>query len=362
MITTMASQISRRLVLAALGLGAGAALVGCQDDSNGNDPTARPGPDRTGDADASATTPDVPPDVALLTAALTRARVLAQQCRGITGAASWRVAAQEQTQAALDEQVTVLERLLEAGEVPLPAPPADDAAGTTAPGDDAAGTTAPGDDTASTTAPGDGAEQTWTPAELAAEQLAELATQCAADVAPEALAALTVLSAEDLPVLVAVLAQRGATAAVFHRPAQWADLEGPTGADAQALLEAYRPARYAFAVLAARSREDERTSYEQALRPLREATRLLTRLAGDDADPAPLGYTLPEGTWEQEGRRQLATDLLAAIPPTITGQVPGLVEDAAGIAGSVRLLAEVLHAGREWRPIPGFPGMQVPGD
>lgn len=360
MITTMASQISRRSVLAALGLGTGVVLAGCQDGADQDDPTARPGPGRTEDTDSPTATADVPPDGALLAAALTRARELSQRCRAVTGAENWRAEAQEQTQSALDEQVAVLERLLEAGDVPVPAPPGD-GAGSTAGPDGAPSTAVPGDDSATTTG-GDDAEQTQTPADRAARELEQLADACRADVTPQALTPLADLTAENLPVLVAIAAQRGATAAVFGRAPQWGELQGPTGEAAVALLEAYRPAVYAFGVLAARSREDERTSYETALAPLREVTRLLTQLAGDAAPPAPLGYTLPEGSWDPEGRRQLATDLLAAIPPTITGQVPGLAGDAAGIAGSVRLLADVQHVGRGWIPVPGFPGLQVPGE
>lgn len=367
----MAAAISRRSALVALGVGLGAALAGCDNARAPEESTAAPGPrqpDLTADPEP---TPVSAPDSAELLLALARAQHLAATSRAITGAAGWRRTAHQQVQASLDEQVQVLEELLRAGNVPVPTlspPTTNDGDAATATGPDGAASATgdgapttgggPGDRARST---GGGSATTVSPADRATAQLGDLSRSCLLDVTPEVLGALTAVSAPNLPVLIAIAGQRGATAALFGAEPDWPDLTGPTDAAAAGLLSAYHPAVYGFEVLAARSRGDERAAYERVLDPLRQATRQITALAGDAAAPPPLGYGMPEGTDSAEGRARIAGDLTATLAPTIMAATQTFTGDLDAVTGTVRLLAQAVQLARPWTPMTGFPGLQVPG-
>lgn len=370
----MANAVTRRSVLAVIGVGLGAALAGCDSGDEPTVSTATPGPaqpeDPSAPADPSdpAESDDDPSaaagvDTPALLLALERTRTLADRCRRIRGATGRDHQLQQQVQAALDEQARVLTDVLDAGSVPIPSPTTGatgDASGTTgAPGDQGGAT---GDSAGSTGGGGDGDSATATapPAERAAADLRALGRACLEDVTPDALTALGQLSADNLPMLLSIAGQRGATAHLLGHAPPWQQLTGPTGEPAATLLDAYRPAVYGFEVLAARASGEERTAYESVLIPLRTVTRQLTQLAGDAAAPAPLGYGLPGGSGQQ-ARADLAGKLLAVLPPTIMAPTGGFAGDPAAVAGSVRLLAESVRLGQPWRPVAGFPGMQVPG-
>jgi len=361
----MSAAITRRAALAAIGLGVCGALAACEGDTAPSDRTAQPGPNQPDDPTGA---PSRAADSEILLAALDRAGELAQRCREITGATDWRATLQEQVQTALDEQVTVLANVLRAGNVEVPQPstsapapsPDDAAASSGGPGDGATASGSPGDTAAST---GDAADQTSGPsqAELAAAALRDLGQSCLEDVSATSLDSLSTVTAANLPMLISIAGQRGATAHLFGQVPRWGDLTGPTDAAANSLLAAYRPAVYGFEVLAARASGEERTAYEAVLDPLRTATRQITQLAGKAAAPAPLGYGLPTGTGDEDGRKRLAGELLAAIPPAIMGQTRAFAGDGASIAGSVRLLADAVRLAQPWNPVTGFPGMRVPG-
>lgn len=371
----MAAAISRRSALAVLGVGLGSVLAGC--DAGTEEPetprTATPGPDQP---DEPEPTPSEAADSGVLLLALARAQHLAATSRAITGVGERQAALHRQVQSALDEQVRVLGDVLRAGGVPVPqvAPtaPTSDTAATTEPGPDTSDATGDaaasteegagtGDDAGATGSPGDGATSTADAEARAAARLADLGRDCLQDVTPAALEALSEVSAANLPMLVAVAGQRGAAAQLLGADPAWQPLAGPTGPAAAGLLGAYRPAVYGFEVLAARSRGDERTAYEEVLAALRQATRQLTRLADQAAPPAPLGYGLPGPVDDEAARQRLAGALTAALPATIMGPTTGFVDDADAVAGSVQLLADALRVGHPWNPLTGFPGMQVPG-
>lgn len=374
----MATAVTRRSVLAVIGVGLGAALAGCDSSEKPTVGTSPPGPARptepTEPEESTDPAASTVADQAALLLSLKRARTLADRCRQIRGATGRDLALQQQVQPALDEQVRVLEAVLEAGNIALPqaSDPGDAAASTApAPGEGAASTggtasdtaTGPADSAGATGAPPDREAVTSTadPAERAAADLRALGKSCLEDVTPAALTDLSQVGADNLPMLLSITGQRGATAHLFGQAPQWRKLAGPTAKPAAALLDAYRPAVYGFEVLAARASGDERTAYEGVLTSLRAVTRQLTQLAGDAAAPAPLGYGLPGGTEGQEGRADLAGQLMAVLPPTIMGPIGGFTNDPAAVAGSVRLLAEAVHLAQPWRPVTGFPGMQVPG-
>ncbi|MCK0111245.1 DUF4439 domain-containing protein [Ornithinimicrobium sp. F0845] len=382
----MAAAISRRSALAVMGVGLGAVLVACDGAPAPEDnSTATPGPNLPPEATP---TPSQAADSGVLLLALARAQHLAASSRAITGADGWRRSAHQQIQTSLDEQVRVLEEVLRAGGVPVPTlSPTTEPGGTTttgptdgdlttaspAPSGDSVGATGSdtaGDGAATSSAPGDAVQSTGDAAENTADaaaaravaQLRDLAQDCLQDVSTEALTGLTEVSAANLPMLIAIAGQRGATARILGADLVWEPLTGPSDAAAAELLDAYRPAVYGFEVLAARSHGDERTAYERVLSPLRQVTRQLTQLAGEAAPPAPLGYGLPEALDGQASRERLAGSLMAALPPTIMAPTKGFVGDVAAVTGSVHLLAEAVRLGRPWNPMTGFPGMQVPGD
>ncbi len=383
----MAAAISRRSVLAVLGVGLGTVLAACDSSETPPDAqTATPGPngvDGTDGPTGSEPTPSRAADSGVLLLALARAQHLAATCRTITGADGWHRTVHQQLQASFDEQVRVLADVLRAGGVPVPdlSPTAEtgtDSATTTgsppdtgtatgspsetgSPSDSGDGVDSTGDGVSATGAPGDAAETTADPGALAAARLGDLGRDCLQDVTAEVLTALSEVSAANLPMLLAVAGQRGATAQLLGADPAWEPPAGPTGAAAAGLLDAYRPAVYGFEVLAARSRGDERTAYEQVLSPLRQATRQITQLAGEAAPPAPLGYGLPESLESEASRARLAGSLTAALPATIMGPTKGFVDDPASVAGTVQLLADAVRVGQPWNPVTGFPGMQVPG-
>lgn len=377
----MAAAISRRSALAAIALGVGGTLAACDSSGSPGESTAAPGPRRPRESMAPPS-PVSAPDSGVLLLTLTRAQHLAATSRAVTGADGGLRTTHRQVQSALDEQVRVLEELLRAGNVPVPSlsPPtggseADPATpgphdGATASGaaptgpDADSATSSPtgrGDAADQATSTGDVADRTTSPAERARAQLAALGRSCLDDVTPEALRVVSEVSAPNLPVLIAVCGQRGATAALLAEAPAWDELAGPRDGAAAGLLAAYQPAVYGFEVLAARSRGDERDAYERVLAPLRRTTRQIVTLAGEAAAPAPLGYGMPDGTDTQAGRDRVAGELLATLAPTLMVPTQVYVGDTDSVAGTVRLLAEVVRLSRPWVPMVGFPGLQVPG-
>lgn len=359
----MAAAITRRSVLAVMGTGLGAVLLGCDSETTPLEATATPGPTPPAGPTPS---PAQPADTQTLLRALGRARELADQCRAIAGAEGADRTTQAQVQASLDEQAEVLANVLRAGSVAVPEPttprpPSQDTEATTAtstPTADAATTTA-GEEPSS----GDAEERTSgpSPAEQATQALQQLGRAALDDVSPEALDALAQVSRANLPMLIALTAQRGATAQLFGQEPSWPDLSAPAETAANNLLDVYRPAVYGFEVIAARSHNDERATYRTVLGPLRTATGQLTELAGKAAAPAPLGYGLPRDVDTAQARAALASDLLTALPPAIMAQTAAFSGDEAAVAGSVRLLADAVQLAQPWNPVTGFPGMQVPG-
>lgn len=370
----MAAAITRRSALAVMGAGLGAVLVGCDSEPTLPESTATPGPKQPDEPGAS---PSQAADTEALLLALGRARELADRCRAITGAEGADRATQGQVQGCLDVQAQVLADVLRAGNIAVPepttqSPTPEDADGTTATStltDDVATATAGDSATGADPAAGDDAgagdaeDRTGgpSPAELAAQALRRLGRAALDDVTPGALEELAEVSRANLPMLLALTAQRGAMAQLFGQEPSWPDLTGPTEAAANNLLNVYRPAVYGFEVIAARSHQEERAAYRAVLGPLRTATRQLTELAGKAAAPAPLGYGLPQDVDTAEARGALAGELMAALPPSIMAQTAAFSGDEAAVAGSVRLLADAVRLAQPWNPVTGFPGMRVPG-
>lgn len=349
----MPASCSRRVLLALMAAGTAGLLAGCSEDSAVPQSAARPSPtDAVEPADGPRPTPapaipdatdvsDAADRPALLAALLT-SRDLRDRAALIRGVRGPQARVLEECSGALTQQVDALTRLLQAGGITVPPDPA--AAPAERP-DDAA--------TTSGTSAGTSTERS--------RLLDELASAAALAVAPQMLDQLSEVSRVNLAMLTSVAAQRAAMAGALGRPVRWEPLAGPTGEAAAVLLGAVRPAGYGFQVLAARSRGDERAAYEATLTMLKALTRELTQLAGDAAPPAPLGYVLPDPLDTRHRRARLATALFAVLPPTVVAGAHAYTGDRASVAGTVRLLAEVVVAGRPWGlSIEGFAGMTVP--
>lgn len=172
---------------------------------------------------------------------------------------------------------------------------------------------------------------------------------------------LSTATPANLLLLASLAAQHVASAGRLGAPLEWSALAGPAGAAGVPVLAATRPAAFGLEVVAARSGGEERTAYEEVLRPLRGVTRQLSTLAGDAAPVAPLGYDLPDPLETADQRRDLARRLVADIAPATldAGQrVPG---DLAQLTGVVQIVSEAAR----WEEILGgtalpFPGMTLP--
>lgn len=345
-----AVPISRRSVLGLCGAGALTLLAGCSDESRTEgriDRTAGPSDPPVPTTPTGRAQPPVP-DASALLGALERARLLSAQAAAVTGARGGSDRPLAMAVAAHAEQVRVLEDLLEAGGVQVPAAPVPTRSATSAPADDSSRTT------------GQGQEDRVRTRRREA-QLADLAAEAAEDVTAPALSQLATVSPANLATLIAVAGQRGGLAMQLGQDPGWGPLVGPTGPAAATILEAFRPAVYAFEVLAARTAGGDRKRYERTLRPLGRLTRALTSLAGSAADPEPLGYGLPDDLTTPQARLALVEELLAVLLPTIMGGSSRLTGDENAVAGTVRLVAEVAHLGHPWGlQLRGFPGMSVP--
>ncbi len=339
MIGIMSASWSRRTLVTVLACGTTGLLSGCE---GGPSADVEVGPtDGTGRPIRSKAA-----DVPLLVTVLQRTRYLLSLGRDLGPGDQSRLLREAQTAHGL--QADVLERLLQAARV--------DPGAASIPPDAGATTTAgsmPADAGAAATA-------TATPPSRA-QRIVTLRSALADDVAGRQLRSLAKASAANLPMLVSVYGERGASAMLLGARVPWPPLSGPSGADAIGVLGGLRPAVYALEVAAARSSAAERERYEAALAPLGKLTRQVTELAGAAAPVAPLGYGLPGPLTTRAQRTDLVAAALRPLPAAVVAGTGGLTGDRAAIFGSVRLLAEVLRVGHPFGlPVTGFPGMSVP--
>lgn len=369
-----AAQPTRRTVLrGALGLAGVAALAGCTGE--------RLRTPWSPDAPTTGAEPpvDLPPDAELMLAArerLHRYRAVLAHVRADTSGGRRAV---DDLRELWPVQQERLEQLLtlagvdlpDLPEVPvdLPAPEADDAAGT---GDasstgDAAGSTGadPGEDGTATTAGDD--ESTTAGDDAAATSAAppglerEVLGAALREDLPSAVAGLAGATATNRAMLTSLVAQHAEAARLMRAPVEWPPLAGPTGASAVPILQVTRPAAFGLEVVAARARGEERALYETVLRNVRSITRGLTTLAGDAAPVPPLGYDLPEPLDDEEDRLALARSLVHDVAPAALGVVDRAGTDVAQLESVVRIVVEAASWGRILRaPVEPFPGMTLP--
>ena len=249
-----------------------------------------------------------------------------------------------------EQQRARLEQLITLGGVPLPAlldAPA------VSPSADPAPTTSAPDDGGATT---DGAGAT-----ASTRQEADVLGRVLAEDVSDAVREASVSTPTNLAMLCSLAAQHGASAGLLGASVPWPPLAGPAGAPAVQVLAVTRPAVFGLEVVAARSRGEERASYESVLRPLVVVTRQLETLAGETAPVPPLGYDLPEPLETSAQRRELARALVADIAPATLSASVQLPGDAAQLGGVVRIVAEtVAWAAALEEELQAFPGMVLP--
>jgi hypothetical protein len=178
---------------------------------------------------------------------------------------------------------------------------------------------------------------------------------------PEVLEDLSRSSTLNRAMLVSLAAQHAESARLLGAPVDWAPLQGPVGAAAVPVLARTRPAIFGLEVVAARSRGEERATYELILGQTRAVTRSLTTLAGDAAPLPPLGYDLPEPLDDAAQRSTLARALVHDIEPAVLSVVSRAGNDVEQVRSLVRLVAETQHWAHELEvDPPPFPGMTLP--
>ncbi|SOC55085.1 protein of unknown function [Ornithinimicrobium cerasi] len=344
----MPPRPSRRSVLRGFVVGGAAVLLaGCEGEDQARDPSPTDGVV----PDDPQTWPD---DSQLLIAARQRVHLnlLALTEAGVPDSAEALVGLWE-------TQIARLGQLITLGGLPLPelvSPPVgqrplDDEAGRSATGDggEAGGstaTTSSPDDASATTSPG------VTPQDVGRSLRAQV---------PVLVREVATATPTNLALLVSLAAQQADAAAWLGAPVDWAPLAGPEGAPAVPVLAVTRPAVFGLEVLAARSRDEERATYEGILEEVRSLTRQLTTLAGAAAPVAPLGYDLPEPLETPEQRRSLALALVSDISPAGLGAAQRLVGSADQLTAALRIVSDAATWTRELGgSAEPFPGMTLP--
>lgn len=328
-------QCSRRSALAVMAITGVTLLSACSDSgldtdagpSDGGGSTGGPGP--AGVAEIT--------DAAVLLATLTQTREVLAACEAVAENSTRRL---RRICTVIEDQRDVLVRLLDAGGLNTD----DQATATVVPDDEAAATGGP-----------DAAEATaeMTVAALLAQQSSGAGM----------VDTLVTVSPTNLPTLMALHGQRAAAAQILGETLTWPTVQGPLDAGAITVLAGLRQAVYGFEVLVSRSSEKEREKYSKALASLREASRTVTELAGAAAPAAPLGYGLPNEVGTEDERRQLATDLLSALPQAVIAGSAARAGDEDAIGGTVRLMSLAVRLGASFAvPAAPFPGLTVPHD
>lgn len=377
----MSPTYTRRHVLAWGLAGTATLLAACSDSPGDGDPTLTAGPDEPTENPTDLVAGDLEvADLDWLMAAWADAHLLAQQVAAITEAEGAQADLLADAGAALTEQAEVLGRLLTAGGVELPDPPefVDDSGSGTSDSDtgDSGTSTAVPDAADTTSAPGldeddnnddddDEEEERAERARLArvAEQVSALAAACAEALSPDALAELAEVSAVNLATATSVTGQRGGVAKLLgsEPQGQRGPIEGPRDAVAADLVDVFRPAVYAFEVLAARTALENRSTYEDPLQILRRHTRRLIELAGTAASPPPLGYAITHDLDDSQGRAALARSVLTPLLPAIMAEAGTHHRAPESVSGTVHLLVDVIGLSRRWvSELEPFPGMSLP--
>lgn len=384
--TAPGPRCSRRSALVILSITGATLLSACTDSG----PDDAPGPSDSAEPTKGPAPSDVTdvPDADVLLATLASTREMLAACSAVAETSSRRL---KRTCAVIEEQHDVLVRLIDAGGLDID----DGATATSASGDDAISTAKTdavtstgadengGDDRSSDTSSSDtsssdsDSDQTSSTSELSEAQASAAAkAQAAAEAEAEMLVAtllaeqstgasivdtLAAVSPTNLPTLMALHGQRAAAAEILGATVRWPVVEGPLGSGAITVLAGLRQAVYGFEVLVARSTEKERDAYNEALGPLREASRTVTELAGPAAPVAPLGYGLPSDVGSEDQRRQLAKDLLTALTQAVIAGSAARAGDEDAIAGTLRLMSLSVRLGTSLRvPTTPFPGLTVP--
>jgi hypothetical protein len=192
----------------------------------------------------------------------------------------------------------------------------------------------------------------------ARETPAALAEAEARALSQEAFAGLAALTREAVPVAAASLAQRAAAARLLGEAVTWAAQTAVPAELAAEALEATRAAAYGMEVVAAQSRDTQRTLATTTLGTLRARAAALSDLAGDASPPPSLGYPLPFPVTTPAAARRLAVHVLGGLRASHAAMTSGAVGEASALTSCVEWLAEVEVLAYRWRmPLQAFPGL-----
>lgn len=165
----------------------------------------------------------------------------------------------------------------------------------------------------------------------------------------------------NLPMLGALLATRGAAAAVLGRPTAWTGDGGPSAPVAVALLNAVRPAVYGLEVVAAKTPLKDRATVRATLTPLYGARAQLEAVAGSQAPADQLSYALPVQVTDAASGRRLAQQLLGRVVTTAASQVPATHHQPGELTALLRLWSGATAESWRWGVTPTpFPGLRAP--
>lgn len=327
---------SRRNVVAAMLAVGGAVLTGCSPapDEGGDEatPTSEGRRERRDSAAGSGIA-----DLDVLRITLERTRDLATVSHAVLEGAPSRDKRVAEVDRVLGIQNAVLSRLVQAGSSP------------------AGGTSGLIPDP--TDAPGD--EATTTGAVPRVKTLEQLLADCSS---PEVVRTeLTTVGGANIATLMSLHGTRRACIELLTQEPQTPTVSGPSGPGAITALAGLRQCLYGLQVLAARSSDQERSTYVEAIRRLRGPTRQLIELAGSAAPVAPLAYGLPCDTSTSRERRALARSLITATLESIIAGSSARAGDADSIEGTVSLMSLIASVGTTVGvPLEGFPGLAVP--
>ncbi len=317
-----------------------AGLAACSEDPG----EARPGP--SGGDDLSPPAAVQAPDVRFLEATLRRTLVVLEAAARVSDDDP--ALAVEAIRTALETQARVLTEMVLAGGGD--GSDSVETAEVTETTEAADSTASPDVDSATSTGPSPG---------LDPAQLAELLVESSLDdsISEE----LSTVTGINLPTLMALHGQRIAAARMLGGRVRLPALRGPSGAGAITMLAGLRQVIYGLEVLAARSADDERETYRDALASLRGPSRMITQLAGPSAPAPPLGYGLPSALSTTRERNDAAQELFVALSQSMIAGSSARAFDDDAINGTIALMALSVEVGTTFGvPMDAFPGLSIP--
>lgn len=191
---------------------------------------------------------------------------------------------------------------------------------------------------------------------------AALAGAEASDLGPTAIASLAQLPADAVPLVGAVLGQRGAAAALLGHAITWPDQALSAPSLAASYLSTTRAAVYGLEVATAQSPAGaQRTLAQATLTALRTRASDQEVLAGSSADPPAVAYTLPFAVTTPAAARKLAVQVLTELRAAIARDLGSARGNVPALGLLVQWLSDTEVLASRWGvPLAPFPGLTTP--